>query len=169
MIERETRRMRTVTWEDPRLSSRDAAAVSGLDHLRAVLEGRTPQPPAGSLLGYRLREVERGRTVFEMEPHESQYNPFASVHGGILTTLLDTAMTAAVLSEMEVGASCATLEVKVNFVRGVTAEAGTLRCEGRVVHLGSRIATAEGRLSDGRGRLCAHGLTTCSVFPARRG
>ena len=162
-----TRRARTVTWEDPRLGRRDAASVSGLDHLRAVLEGKAPLPPAARLLGYRPREVERGRTVFELEPAECHYNPFATVHGGIVATLLDTAMTAAVLSALEAGAACATLEMKVNFVRAVTAETGLLSCEGKVVHLGARIATAEGRVVDGRGQLCAHGVTTCSVFPAR--
>ncbi|HEY6107121.1 MAG TPA: PaaI family thioesterase [Anaeromyxobacteraceae bacterium] len=159
-------RVLTVTWEDPRVSRRDAAAVSGLDYLAALKEGRVPQPPAARLLGYRIRDVERGRTVFELEPAEHHYNPFATVHGGIMATLLDTAMTAAVLSALEVGVACATLEMKVNFVRAVTAETGALRCEGKVIHLGTSIATAEGRLLDGRGRLCAHALTTCSVFPA---
>ena len=66
MGEKGRQRARTVTWEDPALSRRDAG-TSGLDHLRAVRDGRTPQPPAGRLLGYRLLEVERGRTVFELE------------------------------------------------------------------------------------------------------
>ncbi len=168
MSDEGTRRARTVTWEDPRASRRDAAAVSGFDYLAALKEGRVPQPPAARLLGYRIREVERGRTVFELEPAEYHYNPFATVHGGIMATLLDTAMTAAVLSTLEVGAACATLEMKVNLVRAVTAEVGALRCEGKVIHLGTSIATAEGRLVDGRGQLCAHALSTCSVFPAAR-
>ncbi len=58
--------------------------------------------------------------------------------------------------------------MKVNFVRAVKAETGALRCEGKVIHLGTSIATAEGRLVDGRGQLCAHALSTCSVFPAAR-
>ncbi len=166
MSDEGTRRARTVTWEDPKTSRRDAAAVSGLDYLVALKEGNVPQPPAARLVGYRIREVERGRAVFELDPAEYHYNPFATVHGGIMATLLDAAMTAAVLSALEVGAACATLEMKVNFVRAVTAESGVLRCEGKVVHLGSSIATAEGKLLDGRGRLCAHAVNTCSVFPA---
>lgn len=160
------KRQRTVTWEDPRASRRDAAAVSGLDYLLALKEGRAPPPPAARLLGYRVREVERGRAVFEMEPAECHYNPFATVHGGIMATLLDSAMTAAVLSTLPVGVACATLEMKVNFLRPVRVEGGPLRCEAAVIHLGSSIATAEGRILDGRGKLCAHAVTTCSVFPA---
>jgi uncharacterized protein (TIGR00369 family) len=162
-------RVRTVTWEDPRASRRDAAAVSGLDYLVAVKEGRTPPPPAARLLGYRIREVEPGRAVFELDPAECHYNPFATVHGGIMATVLDSAMTAAVLSTLAAGTACATLEMKVNFVRAVKAERGSLRCEATVIHLGASIATAEGRLLDGRGKLCAHAVSTCSVFPANPG
>ncbi len=166
MVSEEGTRQRTVTWEDPRASRRDAAAVSGLDYLLALKEGRAPPAPAARLLGYRVREVERGRAVFEMEPAECHYNPFATVHGGIMATLLDSAMTAAVLSTLAVGVACATLEMKVNFLRPVRAESGPLRCEAAVIHLGSHIATAEGRILDGRGKLCAHAVATCSVFPA---
>ncbi len=143
--------------------------MSGLDYLLALKEGKAPLPPAARLLGYRVREVDRGRAVFELEPAECHYNPFATVHGGIMSTLLDSAMTAAVLSTLAAGVSCATLEMKVNFVRAVRAETGTLRCEAAVIHLGSSIATAEGRILDGRGKLCAHAVTTCSVFPAAAG
>lgn len=162
-------RQRTVTWEDPRASRRDAAAVSGLDYLLALKDGKAPPPPAARLLGYRVREVERGRAVFELEPAECHYNPFATVHGGIMATLLDSAMTAAVLSTLAAGVACATLEMKVNFVRPVRAESGPLRCEAAVIHLGSSIATAEGRILDGRGKLCAHAVSTCSVFTANAG
>lgn len=160
-------RVRTVTWEDPQTSRRDARLVGGLDYLLAVRDGRVGQPPVARLVGYQLREVERGRTVFELEAAEHLYNPFATVHGGVLSTLLDSAMAAAVLSTLEVGLTCWTLEMKVNFVRPVAASAGVLRAEGRVVHAGSTIATTEGRLVDGQGKLYAHAVGTCSIAAAR--
>ncbi len=160
----EIRRSHTVTWEDPRLGRRDAAAIAGLDYLRAIAEGRVPLPPVAKLVGYRIREVERGRAVFELEPAEHHYNPFAIVHGGIMTTVLDSAMTAAVLSTLPIGLACATIELKVNFVRPVTAAAGMLRAEGSVIHAGSTLATAEGRLLDGGRKLYAHAVATCSIF-----
>ncbi len=163
--DRETPRSRTVTWEDPRVSRRDAAVIAGLDYLLAIREGRIPQPPAARLIGYRLSEVERGRVVFELEPDECHYNPFATVHGGIIGTLLDSAMTAAVLSTVGIGLACSTLEMKVNFVRPVTGAVGLLRAEGSVIHGGSSVATAEGKLLDVSGKLYAHAVTTCSIFP----
>jgi acyl-coenzyme A thioesterase PaaI-like protein len=56
--------------------------------------------------------------------------------------------------------------VKTNFVRPITAETGLIRCEGIVIHRGSRVATAEGKLTDAVGKLLAHGTTTCLIFPA---
>lgn len=163
MKDRETPRTRTVTWEDPLSSRRDAGLIAGLDYLVGIQQGRIPQPPAARLIGYRIREVERGRVVFELEPAEYHYNPFATVHGGIIGTLLDSAMTAAVLSTLGLGLACSTLEMKVNFVRPVTGRVGVLRAEGNVIHAGSSVATAEGKLRDGQGKLYAHAVTTCSI------
>lgn len=161
-------RTRTVSWEDPQVSQRDAAASTGLEYLLAIKDGRIPPPPAARLIGYRISEIDRGRAVFELEAQEYLYNPFATVHGGILATLLDSATTAAVLSMLPVDVSCATLEMKVNFVRPVTAKSGTVHAECEVLHLGATVATAEGKILDGKGRLCAHGLATCSIFRAQQ-
>lgn len=167
MEDSRTDRSHTVTWEDPQLGRRDAAAISGLDYLLALKEGRIPLPPVAKLVGYRIREVERGRAAFELQPAEFHYNPFATVHGGIMTTVLDSAMTAAVLSLLEIGFACSTLELKVNFVRPVKGTVGALRAEGNVIHLGSTIATAEGKLLDAGRKLYAHAVSTCSISSPR--
>jgi uncharacterized protein (TIGR00369 family) len=57
------------------------------------------------------------------------------------------------------------VELKVNYVRAVTAEVGPVRAEGKVIHVGSQIGTAEGRLFDAHGKLYAHATTTCLIFP----
>ena len=161
-------RSRVVEWNDPKLSSRDAASISGLDYLRQIQNGRIPPPPIARLVGYQISEIEFGRAVFELEPLECHYNPFATVHGGILTTLLDTAMTAALLSTLAVGSACSTLELKTNFIRPITTETGMLKCEGRLYYSGNRIATAEGRLTDSRQLLYAHGVSTCMIHSAAK-
>ena len=163
MTETEKHRVHTVTWQDPRISRRDATLISGLDYLLAIKDGRIKQPPVARLVGYGIREAERGRAVFELEVAEYHLNPFATVHGGILGTLLDSAMTAAVLSTLGTGLTCSTLEMKINFVRPVAQTAGAIRAEGKVIHVGSHIATAEGKLVDRDGRLYAHGVSTCAI------
>jgi uncharacterized protein (TIGR00369 family) len=115
-------------------------------------------------MGFRGVEAEPGRARFEMEPGLQHYNPIGSVHGGVALTLLDSAMGCAVHTVLERGVRYTTLEVKTNFVRPIAAETGVISCEGTVVHVGSRVATAEGRLTDAAGKLLAHGTTTCLII-----
>ena len=49
----------------------------------------------------------------------------------------------------------------------VVTGTGRLRSEGRVIHVGSRLATAEARLTEGGGQLYAHAVGTCRVLAAR--
>ena len=141
--------------------------LSGIETIRAIFAGELPPPPIADLMGFRGVSAEPGRAVFEMEPGLQHYNPIGSVHGGVALTLLDSAMGCAVHTLLEPGVGYTTLEVKTNFVRAIKADTGLIRCEGIVIHKGSRIVTAEGRVTDADGRLLAHGTTTCLLFPAR--
>jgi len=138
--------------------------MAGIDFIRAMRDGKLPHPPICALLGYRLVEAEPGQAVFEIAAGEQHYNPIGVVHGGIAMTLLDSAMGCAVQTQMPLGGGYTTLEAKTNLVRAITAETGRLRAVGKVVHLGKRIATAEGRLEDASGKLYAHATTTCIVL-----
>jgi uncharacterized protein (TIGR00369 family) len=137
----------------------------GLTVLRGVLRGDYPPPPITDVLPFTLTEVDKGRVAFEGTPSETLYNPMGAVHGGFAMTLLDSAMTCAVMSALAAGELCTTIETKVSFVRPVLASTGPLRAEAHVIHAGSRVATAEGRLTDAGGRLYAHGTSTCLRFP----
>jgi len=141
--------------------------LSGIETIRAIFAGELPPPPIADLMGFRGVSAEPGRAVFEMEPGPQHYNPIGSVHGGVALTLLDSAMGCAVHTLLDPGVGYTTLEVKTNFVRAIKADTGLIRCEGIVIHKGSRIVTAEGRVTDADGRLLAHGTTTCLLFPAR--
>jgi uncharacterized protein (TIGR00369 family) len=149
---------------DPREVAEEGRRRSGMDYVQAILRGDLPAPPISELMGFRLVLAEPGRAVFEMEPGPQHYNPIGSVHGGIALTLLDSAMGCAVHTQLEQGVGYTTLEVKTNFVRPITADTGVIRCEGVVIHQGSRIATAEGKLTDSTGKLLAHGTTTCLIL-----
>jgi len=157
-------RTRTITWEDPLASARAGAALSGIDYLRAVAQGELPPPPIALVLGFDIEEIAEGRVVFTAETGEHQYNPIGVVHGGLAATLLDSAMGCAVHSLLPQGRGYTTLEIKVNYVRPIKSDSGPLRAIGTVVHMGGKTATAEARLLDGEGRLCAHGTTTCMLF-----
>jgi uncharacterized protein (TIGR00369 family) len=141
-----------------------AKTISGLDLLTAIMEGTLPAPPIQQTLDFRILSVERGFTVFSGYPKFKYYNPIGSVHGGYTAALLDSCMACAVHSTLDAGYGYTTLEIKINYVRAITSETGAIRAEGKVVHLGKRIATSEGRLLDSAGKLYAHGTTTCLII-----
>jgi uncharacterized protein (TIGR00369 family) len=133
--------------------------------MRGIIEGCLPAPPISRLLGFRLVEAAPGLAAFEITPGEQHYNPIGVVHGGVAMTLLDSAMGLSVHTLLPPGSGYSTLETTVNMVRAVTLRTGMLRATGRVVHMGSRTATCEGRFEDAAGKLYAHGTSTCIVFP----
>jgi uncharacterized protein (TIGR00369 family) len=154
----------TVTWRDPSELAARARESSGVDFLRAIVAGELPKAPIQELLGFSLDEAAEGRVVFSLEPGEQHYNPIGSVHGGVAATLLDSAMGAAVHSTLAQGSGYATLEVKFNLVRAITADTGRVIAEGNVIHAGKTVATVEASLrSAADGKLLAHGTSTCLI------
>jgi len=130
-----------------------------------MLAGELPYPHIADTLDFGLVEVGYGLAVFQGTPQLKHYNPLGSVHGGIAATLLDSVMGCCIHTTLKAGTGYTTLEIKVNYVRAMTDKTGSVRAEGKVINVGSRIATSEGRLVDAAGRLLAHGTTTCLIFP----
>ena len=157
---------RTYTWQDPFAFLEQAAGLSGLEAMQGIIDGLLSQPPIGATLGFRLVEVEYGRAVFEGVPASYHYNPIGTVHAGFAATLLDSAMGCALVSTLPAGARWTTLELKANFTRAMTADTGTVRCTGTIVHPGRRVATTEAKLEDEAGRLLAHGTSTILMLDA---
>jgi uncharacterized protein (TIGR00369 family) len=145
----------------------EAATYEGIDFLTAMVEGRLPAPPIAKAMGFLLVEVEPGRAVFEGTPTADFFNPLSTVHGGWTATILDSALGCCVHTVLKKGQGFTTVEMKVNYVRALMPDTGPVRCEGKVIHAGGRIATSEARLVDGKGRLIAHGTETCLIFDVR--
>jgi uncharacterized protein (TIGR00369 family) len=154
----------TVSWQDPQAARDAGAELSGIEYLRALIAGRIAVPPIMRLIGFRFVLVEEGLVVFECEPGEQHYNLIGVVHGGLALTLLDSAMGCCVHTRVPLSKSSTTLEVKVNLVRAITVQTGTVRATGHVIHLGRKTATAEARLEDAAGKLYAHGTSTCIIL-----
>jgi uncharacterized protein (TIGR00369 family) len=167
-METGSKRSRVVTWDDPLQALEAAAGKTGLELLKEFENRHREPPPIAKTMGFIGTQFEEGRAVFEGDPAEYLYNPIGTVHGGFAMTLLDSAMGCAVHSTLGVGERYTTLEVKTNFVRPITLDTGRVRCEGAVIHRGSTVATAEGRITAiESGKLLAHGTTTCLIIPAR--
>jgi uncharacterized protein (TIGR00369 family) len=158
-------RSRTYSWDDPEALRDAGSKLSGFEFIKAVFDGTLPPPPIAATMDFTGAEVDEGRAVFVGDPGEYLYNPIGVVHGGFAMTLLDSAMGCAVHTTLAAGEGYTSLETSVNFVRPITRETGPVRCEGKVLHRGGRIATAEGRLTSQKtGKLLAHGTTTCLVM-----
>lgn len=157
-------RTRTITWQDPLANLNQIPQMSGMEFLQAMIAGEFPPPPISQTLNFYLTAVSDGEAIFVGEPAEFHYNPIGFVHGGLAATLLDSAMSCAVQTKIPQGGAYTTLELKVNFVRPITAVTGKITCIGTLIHYGRRTATAEGKLLDENGKLLAHGTTSCLIF-----
>ena len=138
--------------------------MSGLQFVQGLAEGTLPLNTIAKNLGYDVSEAVSGRVVVTAEPSGIHLNPAGTVHGGLAATLLDSCMGLAVQSTLEKGVGQTTLEFKISLLRAITPDTGPIRAEGIVLSRGRRVGTAEGRITDGNGRLLAHGTTTCLIF-----
>jgi uncharacterized protein (TIGR00369 family) len=138
--------------------------MSGLEFVQGLVDGSLPLNTIAKTLGYDVTEAVDGRVIVTATPSGLHLNPAGTVHGGFAATLLDSCMGLAVQSTLEKGTSQTTLEFKISLLRPITPETGEIKAEGVVLSRGRRVGAAEGRITDGMGRLLAHGTTTCLIF-----
>ena len=134
---------------------------SGLEYFRDMMTGQAPRTAMGELLNLQILEVDPGRVVFGTTATSSVYNTVGIAHGGFTATLLDSALGCAINTLASPPKVFTTVELKINYIRPITAATGPLRCEAKVLHVGNRVGMAEGRVVDAAGKLYAHGTTTC--------
>ena len=157
-------RTRSFSWDDPAISAAAAREQDGTAFLQAILDGSLPAAPVACTLDFALVSVEPGTVEFEFTPAGFHYNPIGSVHGGVISTLCDSACGCAVQSMLPAGTYYTSLDLSVKFLRAVSSGAGPLTCAGTVTHLGSRSALAEARLTASDGKLCAFATSSCMIF-----
>ena len=143
------------------------AGRGGLEVLQAMLRGELPGSPILRTLDFMLVEVSEGRAVFQGTPGPDHFNPMGGVHGGWYATLLDSALGCAVHTMMPAGRAYTTAELSMNLVKAIGPKVQRVRAEGKIVHCGRQLATAEARLVGPDGTLYAHATTTCLVFELR--
>jgi uncharacterized protein (TIGR00369 family) len=146
------------------LDRQEVASQSGMQVWTAILSGRLPMPPICESLDFVPVHMDHGIAVYQGTPRLRHYNPLGTVHGGWFCTLLDSAMGCAVHTTLAAGQGYTTLELKVNMVRALTDAVPLVRAEGRVIHVGKQVATAEANLVDAAGKLYGHATCTCLIF-----
>ena len=158
-------RSKVVTWYDQAATVTGGAGLSGLDFMRALMDGKIPPPPIALLLNMSPAKVDRGLAVFECTPDESVYNPIGFVHGGLVCTLADSVAGCAVQTTLAPGAGYTSIDIAVNYLRPVTLASGTLVAAGRVIKPGRRVALASAEITDAAGRLVATATSNCLILP----
>ena len=155
---------KTVEWYDPMITAAVASRMSGLEFLRAIMDGELPPPPIASLLGFRPSKIELGHVVFEGTPDASVYNPIGTVHGGLVCTLADTVAACAVHTTLPAGVAYTSIDLNVSYTRPVTKDSGSLRAIGTVVKPGRRVEDLRAGEGDAAGKVVATATSSCLVM-----
>lgn len=159
-----TNRSRTIRYHSPEEDKAKLFDRTGLEQLRALADGRIPAPPISSHVGLEFVSVAEGDVVMTAQPDESHYNPIGSVHGGFFATVLDSVCGCAVHSTLPAGVGYTSLEIKVNFLRPITAGTGAVTAHGWVTRRGKGVAFAEADIRDSDGRVLATASSTCLII-----
>lgn len=157
-------RERTFTWTNPLDLAKELFRAEGIAWLRSMKAGELPPPPVVSALGMEVESVEDGSVAFSMHAEEWMCNPAGVVHGGMTATLLDTVLTLAVMTKIPAGSSAQTIDMNVHYVRPVLPTGEKIVAEGKAVHVGATIGTAEARVHNAAGKLIAHGTATLAII-----
>lgn len=148
------------------MSESPAAQRSGLRLFELYREGALEPTGIAELLDIRCPEVEEGRIVLTAKARPDFANPLGTLHGGIAATLLDSAMGCAVHTTLPSGMVYTSLDISVRYIRAGAIDGSELRADGRVVHRGRKIRTAEATLTDEEGRLLATATSSLMIMPA---
>ena len=117
--------------------------------------------PFADLIGMKFTKVEPGYSKSELEIREDLLNPHGVLHGGVAYSMADTGMAAALVSMLESGKSCTTIELNIVYFRPATS--GKLICETKVVRKGRTIGFIEAEISN-NDRLISKATGTFSII-----
>ncbi len=160
-------RERTYAWGDPgELLAAMGREEKHLGWMQGMIEGRLPAPAFGATLELRPVEASLESMSFAMPLREWMLNPAGVIHGGVLATLLDSAMTLAVIAHLDRSKIATTTTLTTHFVRPLLADGSEVRALAQILHCGRTHATARAQITDTKGRLIAHGDAAFAVIPA---
>jgi len=111
----------------------------------------------------KIKELEWGTSVLEVELEEKHLQPFGYVHGGAIASVIDAATFWAVFPKVKDGMGLTTVEIKANFLAPV--KEGKLMVKGRCIKIGRSLALGEAYVHSAEGNLIAHGTTTMMIVP----
>ncbi|HVL33558.1 MAG TPA: PaaI family thioesterase [Actinomycetota bacterium] len=134
----------------------DFIGMSGIDRMRAGVDGRMPYPPNHHLTGLRSVDVGDGYAVFSM-PVSPWFQAYAGLYpAGICAVVADAPLGGAVLSKLAPGVFGVTSELSINYLRPVSRDTTDLFARARLINAGSSLGLSECVVEDAAGRVLAH-------------
>jgi len=141
----------------------DKKKLTGLELMKAMMEGRIPRAPIAEIVPMRPMEVASGYIKFFAKADKRHTNPLGGVHGGFAATVLDSVTGCAVHTLLEAGVSYGTIDLDIKMLKPIPLDK-ELVAEGRVIHLSKKIGVSEGTLKDADGNLYALASATCMIY-----
>lgn len=127
---------------------------------KQLVEAFIPHSPHAAALGIAIESIEDDHAVLVMPFKPELVTIGDVVHGGAISTLIDTAATVAAWAVDEVPESPAGSTVSLSVSFASAARAVELRAEARVVRRGRQLSNIEVHATDPDGKLVAHGIAT---------
>lgn len=148
-------RRKTPTREGLDRAEKMAASLDGLHFVEQLAHGSIPLSPIAILLGMSVTTAGPGTVTLTCEPDESTHSRRGAVHGGLLCTLLDSAIALAAHTTYPADTPYASIDLTVHYLRPVQSSSGGLACHGKVTKPGRTLTFAEAEIIDSQGRLIA--------------
>lgn len=156
-----------VEWDDHVSLSKRWAEMDGRAFLEAIGKHELSLPPILSVLNITAGSIGDGWIEFSMRPQPFMMNLAGTVHGGVLATLIDSALTCALVTRLPRGMVCVSIDLDLRFFRPARMSAELLTARAEVLNAGSTIGTTQGEIRDARGKLIVHGTSSLAIAPAQ--
>jgi len=156
-----------VEWNDPAQVSARWAQMDGRAFLEAIGRREIPLPPILSVLDIAEGSIGDGWIEFKMRPQPYMMNLAGTVHGGVLATLIDSALTCALVTRLPAGMVCVSTDLTMRFFRPARMSAEMLTARAEILNMGKSLGATQGEIRDAKGRLIVHATSSLAIAPAQ--
>jgi len=125
-------------------------------HVKAVME-MINQAPYFRLLSMQMLELGLGHACLEVDLDRKHHNPFGSVHGGVIASVIDTVTFWSIYGDLDEDSGFTSLDCTVNNLSAISQ--GRLIATGKRIKTGRSICIAEAKVEDESGKLLAYGTS----------
>lgn len=131
--------------------------------VQALIEAAEPPSPVAKLFNTTVVTAEVGAVTLSSHPGPDAMSRRGGVHGGVLATLLDTALVLAAVTGAEKVDTYSTVELSVHYLRPVPPGPVELTTVAGLLKAGRRLSFAQARVEGADGTVFATATGTVAV------